>query len=127
MQDFFEFLHNSFIAHISEHFFSTFLKPFSEFFQIFSKFHQVSTQFLHTSSRYNIPSSRLPTWVKGPRTRVHLYTIRTSRRSCVEISGKISGMDVARILRKFFRNFKKILNKVIPSTQESTSATPISV
>ncbi len=34
MQDFLQFLHNLFIAHISEHFSSTFLKPFSELFQI---------------------------------------------------------------------------------------------
>ncbi len=30
----------------------------------------------------------------------------------VEISRKFSGMDVARILRNFFRNFKEILNEI---------------
>ncbi len=50
MQDFSEFLHNLFIAHISEHFFQYFPKPLSVLFQIFSKSHQISRQFLHTYS-----------------------------------------------------------------------------
>ncbi len=43
-----EFLHNLFISHISEHFFSTFSKPVPKLFQIFSKFHQIFAQFLYT-------------------------------------------------------------------------------
>ncbi len=48
MQEFLQFLHNLFIAHISEHFFNIFLKLFSELFQILSDFNTFSThlQFL---------------------------------------------------------------------------------
>ncbi len=45
MQDFLEFLHSLFFAHISKNVFITFLKPFAGLIQIFSKFHQISTHF----------------------------------------------------------------------------------